>query len=73
MGAVVDGKGILTTQHVRRRAKMVGTAIKQIKSLRTKGLPFKVAFQNLFLAKIVPRFTYAFSLIPSGDCGQKLE
>ena len=52
---------------------MIVTAIKQIKSFRTKGLPFKVAFQNLFLAKIVPRFTYAFSLIPSKDCGQNSE
>ena len=49
---------------------MVATAIKVIKSWRMKGLPFRVAFQNLFLSKMVPRFTYAFSLIPSRDYGK---
>ena len=52
---------------------MVSNAIKLIKSWRTRDLPFKVAFRNLFLAKILPRFTYAFSLIPSKDCGQNME
>ena len=46
---------------------MVSTAIKLIKSWRMRGLPFKVAFRNLFLSKIVPRFTYAFSLISMED------
>ena len=64
LGAVVDGVGIFTKEHVKRRAKMVDTAIKQIKSWRTRGLPFKIAFQHLFLAKVVPRFTFGFSLIP---------
>ena len=73
LGAVVDGNGLLTSLHVRRRPKMVETAIKQIKCWRTKGLPFKVAFRNLFLAKIVPRFTYAFSLISLEDGGKNLE
>ena len=73
LGTVVNGKGISTTQHVLRRAKMVSNAIKLIKSWRTRGLPFKVAFRNLFLAKILPRFTYAFSLIPSVDCGRNLD
>ena len=73
LGAVVDGEGISAIEHVTRRAKMVVTAIRLIKSWRTKGLPFKVAFQHLFLAKLVPRFTYSFSLIPVKDLGPTQE
>ena len=73
LGAVVDGNGIFTTQHVLRRAKMIVTAIKQIRAWRDRGLPFKVAFRNLFLSKLVPRFTYAFSLISSEECDRNLE
>ena len=50
-------------EHVTRRAKMVDTAIKLIKSWRSKGLSFRVAIKHLFLAKVVPRFTYAFGLL----------
>ena len=42
---------------------MVDTLIKLLNSGRTKGLSFLVAHKNLFLAKVVPRFTYAFSLL----------
>ena len=48
---------------------MVGTAIKLIKYWRRKGLPFRVAFKNLFLAKIVPRFTYAYALMNLDEGG----
>ena len=63
LGAVIDSKGLCNIEHVRRRAKMVETAIRQLKSWRTKGLPFRVAFRYLFIGKLVPRFTYAFSLL----------
>ena len=43
---------------------MVDTSIKLIRSWRTKGLSFQVAYKHLFLAKVIPRFTYAFSLLP---------
>jgi len=39
LGVVIDGRSLFTRDHVMRRAKMVGTAIKQIISWRTKGLP----------------------------------
>ena len=42
---------------------MVDTSMKMIKSWRTKGLSFRVAFKHLFLSKLVPRFTYAFGLL----------
>ena len=69
MGAVIEGCGIHEVEHVKRRAKMVDTAIKLIKYWRRKGLPFRVAFKNLFLAKIVPRFTYAFALMNLDEGG----
>ena len=52
---------------------MIATAIKQIKAWNDTGLPFKVAFRNLFLSKLVPRFTYAFSLISLEECDRNLE
>ena len=61
--AIIDGKGINVSEHVKRRAEMVRTASRLIKSWRTKGLPFQVAYKHLFLAKVVPRFTYAFALV----------
>ena len=67
LGAIIDGKGISTIEHVKRRAEMVSTPIKLIKSWRTKGLSFRVAYRHLFLAKVIPRFTYAFSLLKSED------
>ena len=67
MGAVINGEGIHVIEHVKRRAKMVDTAIKSIKSWRTKGLSFRFAFKHLFLAKVIPRFTYAFGLIGSKE------
>ena len=73
LGAVIDGVGISKLEHVTRRAKMVDTSIKLVKSWRTKGLPFKVAFQHFFIAKIVPRFTYAFLLIKLKEWGLTLD
>ena len=67
LGAVIDGKGIHAIEHVKRRAEMVNTAIKIIKSWRTKGLSFQFAYKHLFLAKVIPRFTYAFGLIGTND------
>ena len=64
MGVVVDGIGVHAVEHVSRRAKMVDTSIKLIRSWRTKGLSFQIAYKHLFLAKVIPRFTYAFSLLP---------
>ena len=46
---------------------MVRTASKVIKSWRTKGLSFQVAYKHLLLAKVVPRFTYAFALVISKE------
>ena len=70
LGAVVDGRGISTNEHIRRRARMVDTAIRQIKSWRTKGLPFKTTFRYLFMSKLVPRFCYAFSLLQMKEGGK---
>ena len=67
LGAVIDGRGIHVIDHVKRRAKMVDTAIKSIKSWRTMGLSFRFAYKHLFLAKVIPRFTYAFGLIGSKE------
>ena len=64
LGVVVDGTGVHAVEHVSRRAKKVATSIKLIRSWRTKGLSFSVAYKHLFFAKVVPRFTYAFSLLP---------
>ena len=58
MGAVIDGRGIHVIDHVKRRTKMIDTAIKSIKSWRTMGLSFRFAYKHLFLAKVIPRFTY---------------
>ena len=63
LGVVIEGRGILAIEHIKRRAEMVRSAIKLIKSWRTKGLPFRIAFKHLFVAKLVPRFTYAFALL----------
>ena len=63
LGVVIDGTGINAIGHVSRRAKMVDTSIKLIRSWRTKGLSFLIAYKHLFLAKVIPRFTYAFSLL----------
>ena len=60
---MINGKGIHAVEHVKRRAEMVHTAIKLIKFWRTKGLPYRVAYKHLFLAKVIPRFTHAFSLL----------
>ena len=59
-----------TNEHIRRRARMVDTAIRQIKSWRTKGLPFKTTFRYLFMSKLVPRFCYAFSLLQMKEGGR---
>ena len=70
MGVVVDGTGINAVEHISRRAKMVATSIKLIKSWRTKGLSYSIAFRNLFRAKVMPRFTYAFALISVRKSGR---
>ena len=57
LGAVINGTGIFAMEHIRRRAGMVDTHIKLIKSWRTRGLPFRIAYKNLFAAKVVPRFS----------------
>ena len=57
LGAVIGGRGILSMEHIKRRAGMVDTPIKLIKSWRTRGLPFRIAYKNLFAAKVIPRFT----------------
>ena len=69
LGAVINKRGIDILCHVRRRADMVGNAISQLKSWRTKGLPFRVVFNQLFMAKVLPRFSYAFALIPHANRG----
>ena len=63
LGVVIDRIGIQAKEHVDRRVKMVDTSIRLIRSWRTKGLSFHVAYKHLFLAKVVPRFTYAFGLL----------
>ena len=56
--------GVNPYEHVKRRAKMLKKSLKQIKAWRTKGLPFEVAFSKLVSAKLLPRFSYGFGLIP---------
>ena len=68
LGAVIY-KGIDMLAHVSRRAEMVETAIRQLKSWRTKGLPYNIVSKHLFKARVVPRFSYAFSLFPSSKWG----
>ena len=43
---------------------MIKKGLKQIKTWRTKGLPFAVAFSKLVRAKLLPRFSYGFGLLP---------
>ena len=69
MGAAICGRGIDSVQHVKSRASMVVTAIRMIKLWRTKGLPFIVAFKNLFKPKVMPRFTFAFALLDFKNWG----
>ena len=73
LGAVINGTGIFAMEHIRRRAGMVDTHIKLIKSWRTRGLPFRIAYKNLFAAKVVPRFTYAFALLHLKEWGEAHE
>ena len=63
LGMVIDGKSINAEEHVSRRAKMVDAAISQIKSWRTRGLPYLIVYRNLFKAKLLPRFAYGFALL----------
>ena len=63
LGAVISGSGIDAFEHVKNREGMVRKAITQIKSWRSLGLSANIAFSKLFLAKILPRFTFAFSLL----------
>ena len=63
LGAVIDEGGIHGLEHVKRRKEMVKTAISQLKSLRSLGLPAKVVLRKLFMGKILPRFSYAFALL----------
>ena len=64
LGAVINKQGIDMMAHVNRRADMVKHAIRQLKAWRTKGLSFDIVFKQLFMARIVPRFTFAFALLP---------
>ena len=63
LGMVIDGKSINAEKHVSRRAKMVETAISQMKSWRTRGLPYLIVCRNLFKAKLLQRFAYGFALL----------
>ena len=63
LGMVIDGRSINALEHVSRRAKMVETAISQIKTWRTRGLPYLIVYRNLFKAKLLPRFVYGFALL----------
>ena len=64
LGAVIMSSGISPYEYVKRRAKMIKKGLKQIKTWRTKGLPFEVAFSKLVRAKLLPRFCYGFGLLP---------
>ena len=67
LGAVVKADGIFVLEHVNRRAKMIKGAIKRLRRWRSIGVPFQIIFRKLFKAKILLRFTYAFSLFPSSE------
>ena len=67
LGAVVKWGGLDKSEHVKRRAGMVKSAIRNIKGWRTRGLPFSIAYRQLVIAKVVPRFAYAFSLLPFSE------
>ena len=69
LGAVINSRGLDVLAHVQRRAKMVENGIGRMKSWRTKGLPYEVAFKQLFRAKILPRFSYVFALLPCTKWG----
>ena len=64
LGAVIMRNGINQLEHVKERAEMVRKGLRQVKIWRTKGLPFGIAFNRLFKAKLLTRFSYAFSLLP---------
>ena len=63
LGAVIDGSGIVAFEHVKSREDMVKRSISQMKSWRTLGLSAGIIFRKLFSAKMLPCFSYAFSLL----------
>ena len=65
LGAVIKAGGISILEHVMRRAEMVKNGVKQLKIWRNNGVPYSIVFGKLFRAKILPRFSYAFSLLRS--------
>ena len=69
LGAVIGRDGIHLEEHVSRRASMVNTAISQMNSWRTRGLPYDIVYKHLFKAKLLPRFVYAFAWLPSRNWG----
>ena len=69
MGAVIAARGINAFEHVRIREGMVKKAITQIKSWRSLGLSAGITFSKLFIAKILPCFSFAFSLLNLPDWG----
>ena len=70
LGAVIDRIGVNAVEHVNRRSKMVENAISQIKRWRTRGLPYDVVYKHLFMAKLLPRFSYIFGLLHLGNWGK---
>ena len=48
---------------------MLESAIRQLKARRTKGLPFNIVFKQLFIARVLPRFSYVFALFPYSKWG----
>ena len=69
LGAVITASGINALEHVRARESMVKKAVTQIKSWRSLGLSVTITFSKLFLAKILPFFSYTFSLLNIPEWG----
>ena len=69
LGVEIKKDEINALEHVRRRKGMVSNTISQIKAWRNHGLSAKAVFRNLFKGKILPRFTYAFSLLHLPEWG----
>ena len=65
LGTVVKADGISILEHVDRMVNMVRGGIRRLRRWRSIGVPFSTVFKKLLKAKILARFTYAFSLFPS--------
>ena len=70
LGAVVKWDGLDKSEHVKRRAGMVKSAIGNIKGWRTRGLPFSIAYRQIGDCESCPALCLCFFSIASFRMGR---